>query len=240
MALELVAQSAAAQSQLTKGGVRTGAKTAGECAAEFRSACLTPEDLRNAYFPGEAAQAPTAQTIALIDAYNDPKAEADLGIYSNAFGLPAIHKCSGSESGCFEQVSQTGSGELPFPKTETERKTTETFCLAETATETELEFEEKIAACDELVEAEGWAVETSTDIEMAHAVCQNCKILLVEANEPAYRDLEEAETKAFELGATEISNSWGGPQEGLGRRSLQPSRHSHHSIGRRRRLPQLD
>ncbi len=98
---------------------RTGLKTAAECTAEFSSACLTPQDLRSAYFPGEAAQAPTSnpQTIALVDAYNDPKAEADLRVYSNAFGLPAIHKCSGSESGCFEQVSQTGTGNLPFPKT---------------------------------------------------------------------------------------------------------------------------
>lgn len=217
MALELVAQSAAAQAQVAKSSARAGLKTVAECEAKFSSAsCLTPLDLRSAYFPGEAALAPTAspQTIALIDAYNDPKAEADLGVYSNAFGLPAIHRCSGSESGCFEQVSQTGTNDLPFPKTETEREIKETFCLAETATETELEFEEKIAACDEVVEAEGWAVETSTDIEMAHAVCQNCKILLLEANEPAYPDLEEAETKAFELGATEISNSWGGPQEG--------------------------
>jgi hypothetical protein len=214
MALELVAQSAAAQAQVTKSGVWAGAKTAEECTAEFRSACLSPEDLRSAYFPGELAQAPAAQTIALIDAYNDPKAEADLNVYSDAFGLPTMHRCSGSESDCFEQVSQTGTGELPFPRTETERETKETFCLTETAKETDLEFEEKQAACDELIEAEGWAIETSTDIEMAHAICQNCKILLVEADETSYRNLEEAEDKAVELGATEISNSWGGRQEG--------------------------
>jgi hypothetical protein len=217
MALELVPQSATAQAQVTDNSVRTGLKTAAECTAKFSSAsCLTPEDLRSAYFPGEAAQAPTAspQTIALVDAYNDPKAEADLNVYSNAFGLPAIHKCSGSEGDCFEQVSQTGTGKLPFPKTETEREAKETVCLTENAKETELEFEEKRAACDELIEAEGWAVETSTDIEMAHAVCQNCKILLLEANGTSYVDLEAAEEKAVELGATEISNSWGGPQEG--------------------------
>jgi hypothetical protein len=216
MALELVAKSAAAQAQVAKSGARPGLKTAAECTAEFPSACLTPLDLRSAYFPGEAAQAPAGspQTIALIDAYNDPKAEADLGVYSNAFGLPAIHKCSGSESGCFEQVNQAGAGELPFPRTETEREAKETVCLSEKAKETERELEKREAACDELTEAEGWAVETSTDIEMAHAVCQNCKILLVEASVPSYSDLEAAEDKAVELGATEISNSWGGPQEG--------------------------
>jgi hypothetical protein len=223
MTLELVAQSATAQAQAGKGSVRASLKTAAECTAKFPSACLTPEDLSSAYFPGEEAKlAPTAgpQTIALIDAYNDPKAEADLNVYGNAFGLPAIHKCSGSESDCFEQVSQAGTGELPFPKTETERETKETFCLTETAKETDLEFEEKQAACDELVEAEGWAVETSTDIEMARAICQNCKILLVEGNTPSYQDLEKAENKAAELGATEISNSWGGLQEGSNSRAF--------------------
>jgi hypothetical protein len=216
MALELVAQSAAAQAQVTQGSARAGLKTAAECTAEFPSACLTPLDLRSAYFPGEAAQAPaaSAQTIALIDAYNDPKAEADLNVYGSAFGLPAIHKCSGSESDCFEQVSQAGTSELPFPKTETEREAKETVCLTAKAKESKREFERREAACAELVEAEGWAVETSTDIETAHAVCQNCKILLVEANDPRYEDLEAAENEAVELGATEISNSWGGPQEG--------------------------
>ncbi len=52
------------------------------------------------------------------------------------------------------------------------------------------------------MEAEGWAVEISTDIEVAHAVCQNCKILLVEASVPSYPDLEAAEETAVELGAT--------------------------------------
>jgi hypothetical protein len=213
MALELVAHSASAQAQVTK-SVRGGLTTAAECTAEFPSACLTPLDLRDAYFPGEAAQAPPAspQTIALIDAYNDPKAEADLNVYSSAFGLPTMHKCSGGESGCFEQVSQAGTGELPFPKTEAEREAKETLCVTVKEKESTQELEKREAACGELVEAEGWAVETSTDIEMAHAVCQNCKVLLVEASTPSYSELEKAEDEAVELGATEISNSWGGPQ----------------------------
>jgi hypothetical protein len=218
MALELVAQSAAAQAQAQAGtgSVWTGLESAAECSAEFPSACLTPMDLRSAYFPGEEAKAPTSspQTIALIDAYNDPKAEADLNVYGNAFGLPPIHKCSGNESDCFEQVSQTGTSELPFPKTETEREAKETVCLTTKAKENKRELERREAACTELVEAEGWAVETSTDIEMARAVCQNCKILLLEANDPPYEHLEAAENTAVELGATEVSNSWGGPQNG--------------------------
>ena len=67
-------------------------------------------------------------------------------------------------------------------------------------------------ACKEVVEADGWAIEISTDIEVAHAVCQNCKILLVEADSAEFPNLEEAERSAVVLGATEISNSWGGSE----------------------------
>jgi hypothetical protein len=215
MALELVARTAAAREQAAT-SEPAGLETVSECVAAFPSACLAPQDLNSAYFPGEAPNAPAVspQTIALIDAYNDPKAETDLNVYSQTFGLPAIHRCSGTENDCFEQVSQAGTGELPFPKTEVEREAKETACLSVKAKESRRELERREAACNEWEEAEGWAVETSTDIEMAHAVCQNCKILLVEADEPRYEDLEAAEDKAVELGANEVSNSWGGPQEG--------------------------
>ena len=188
-----------------------------EARAKFSSAsCLTPQDLRSAYFPGGSGAGAyfQPQTIALVYAYNDPKAEADLNVYSNAFGLPAIHKCSGSESDCFEQGQpghRTRRAAVPQDRNG-KRETKETLCLTDKEKETEPEFEAKRAACDELIEAKGWAVEMSTDMQMAHAVCQNCRIVLVEASLPNTPDLEGAEDKAVELGATEISNSWGGPQ----------------------------
>jgi subtilase family serine protease len=52
-----------------------------------------------------------------------------------------------------------------------------------------------------------WDLEASMDIEIAHAMCLNCKILLVEAS-PTVVDSAIAENKAARLGATEISNSW--------------------------------
>ncbi len=55
-------------------------------------------------------------------------------------------------------------------------------------------------------------MEISLDIETAHAICQNCKIVLVEADSGYIPDLEAAEETAVQLGATEISNSWGGPE----------------------------
>ncbi|HEX8714093.1 MAG TPA: S53 family peptidase, partial [Solirubrobacteraceae bacterium] len=58
----------------------------------------------------------------------------------------------------------------------------------------------------------GWAQEIATDVEVAHGVCQSCKILLVEANSNENNDLYTAEQTAVALGATEISNSWGGEE----------------------------
>jgi subtilase family serine protease len=44
------------------------------------------------------------ETVAVVDAYDDPNAEADLGVYRSANNLPP---CT-SENGCFEKVNQEG------------------------------------------------------------------------------------------------------------------------------------
>jgi hypothetical protein len=137
---------------------------------------LTPLDLHTAYnLPTEAS---TPQTIALVDAFDDPNAESDLNVYSREFGLPA---CT-TENGCFRKLNQRGesaSGALPRVEPE-------------------------------------WDVEISLDIETAHAICPNCKILLVEAASAENSDLEIAENEAVAAGANEISNSWGGGEPGAG------------------------
>lgn len=56
----------------------------------------------------------------------------------------------------------------------------------------------------------GWAQEIATDVEVVHGICPSCHILLVEAESNANVDLYAAEQTAASLGATEISNSWGG------------------------------
>ena len=62
----------------------------------------------------------------------------------------------------------------------------------------------------------GWSVETALDVETAHAVCPKCKILLVEADSEAFSDLAAAVDKAVSLGATEVSNSYGGLESDVG------------------------
>ena len=56
----------------------------------------------------------------------------------------------------------------------------------------------------------GWAQEISLDLDMVSAACPNCSILLVEATSSSLTNLGTAVNQAAKLGATEISNSYGG------------------------------
>ncbi|MEU6540565.1 S53 family peptidase [Streptomyces sp. NPDC047000] len=65
-----------------------------------------PTDLQSAYgLTSAAASNGSGETIAIVDAYNDPNAESDLATYRSYYGLSA---CT-TANGCFKKVSQTGS-----------------------------------------------------------------------------------------------------------------------------------
>jgi IPT/TIG domain len=133
---------------------------------------LTPQSLHAAYsLPSETAGSAT-QTIGIVDAYNDPTAEADLAVYDTAFGLPA---CT-TANGCFRKLNEQGKAS-PLPARSGE-----------------------------------WSTEISLDLQMAHAICENCRLVLVEAASTSYGDLGAAVNAAASAGATEISNSYGGPE----------------------------
>jgi hypothetical protein len=55
----------------------------------------------------------------------------------------------------------------------------------------------------------GWAMETALDLQMASAICPDCKLLLVEATTPDLGDLGTGVDSAVRLGAAAVSNSWG-------------------------------
>jgi len=79
--------------------------TASQAAApQATVAGLSPASLQSAYkLP--SASAGGGQTVAIVDAFNDPTAEADLATYRSQFGLPA---CT-TANGCFRKVNQNGS-----------------------------------------------------------------------------------------------------------------------------------
>jgi Subtilase family len=137
---------------------------------------LGPSALLAGYdLPTSTAPAST-QTIALVDAYDDPTVEADLQHYDQQFDLP---ECTVAD-GCFRKVNQAATSS-PLPSSTAEA-------------------------------APRWSQEIATDVEMAHGVCRSCHILLVEAESEHFDNLEAAEQAAVALGATEISNSWGGAE----------------------------
>jgi len=55
----------------------------------------------------------------------------------------------------------------------------------------------------------GWALEIALDVEIAHAICQNCSILLVEADNASYDNMLVAVNLAANSGASVLSASWG-------------------------------
>jgi len=64
-----------------------------------------PSDLRSAYsLASESATNGSSQTVAIVDAYDDPSAESDLSVYRSTFGLPA---CT-TANGCFLKVNESG------------------------------------------------------------------------------------------------------------------------------------
>ncbi|MDT4892401.1 MAG: hypothetical protein QOE97_1436 [Pseudonocardiales bacterium] len=127
-----------------------------------------PADIRSAY--GLTSATGGGRTVAIVDAYDDPTAEADLGVYRSKYGLTA---CT-TANGCFRKVNQ-GGATSPLPKANA-----------------------------------GWATEISLDVDMVSATCPDCKILLVEASSASFTDLGTAVNSAARLGATAISNSYGG------------------------------
>jgi subtilase family serine protease len=129
-----------------------------------------PAQFHGAY--GLPTIAAVPQTIAIVDAYDDPTIASDLNTYSSFYGLP---QCN-STNPCFQKLNQSGQPG-PYPSKNS-----------------------------------GWALEIALDVETAHEICQNCKIVLVEANSSSLSNLEAAVNTAAGLGANEISNSYGGSE----------------------------
>jgi subtilase family serine protease len=141
---------------------------------------LGPADLRAAYrLASAAASRGGNQTVAIVDAYDDPTIEQDMNTYRAYYGIPP---CT-TQNGCFRKVNQDGeAGAYPIANPD-------------------------------------WDPEIALDTEMVSAICPKCHILLVEASSAdeanvaatpvTHSDLGAAVDTAVNLGATEVSNSYG-------------------------------
>jgi subtilase family serine protease len=129
----------------------------------------TPSQVRTAYGFSSIANRGKGQTIAIVDAFDHPSIEADLGVFSSRFGLPA---CT-TANGCFTKVYAAGVK----PRTDA-----------------------------------GWALEIALDVEWAHAIAPDAKILLVESTSDLVSALLHAVDVAVQRGASTVSMSWGGDE----------------------------
>jgi subtilase family serine protease len=64
-----------------------------------------PSDIANAYGFSNITEQGAGQIIAIIDAYDNPNAEADLGVFSQTFNLPS---CT-TDNGCFQKIYADGT-----------------------------------------------------------------------------------------------------------------------------------
>lgn len=132
---------------------------------------LSPRQIQSAYKLTGLTSG--GRTVAIVDAYNDPKAESDLATFRHTYGLPG---CT-TANGCFRKVNQTGATS-PLPSGDP-----------------------------------GWGTEISLDLDAVSSACPDCHILLVEANSANTPDLMTGEDTAARMGASAISNSWGGSED---------------------------
>ena len=68
------------------------------------STAFTPAQIRHAYGFDQITNQGAGQVIGIVDAYDDPNAESDLGVFDAQFGLPA---CT-TANGCFRKVYSGG------------------------------------------------------------------------------------------------------------------------------------
>lgn len=144
----------------------------------------TPAQIRQAYGFDQLANDGAGQIIAIVDAFDDPSAAADLQTFINAFGLqtmnglPGTATCtvgSGASTPCFQKVYAQGKK----PRTDA-----------------------------------GWALEISLDVQWAHAIAPKADILLVEAASNSFANLlgavdvaaNKAEVTSMSWGGSEFSS----------------------------------
>ncbi len=93
-----------------RASARAAAELGATCAVS-EQAGYSPCNLRSAYkLTSLATTHGKGQTVAVVDAYDDPDAESDLATYRSNFGLPP---CT-TANGCFTKVNQDGvQGDYP-------------------------------------------------------------------------------------------------------------------------------
>jgi hypothetical protein len=166
-------------------GKKVSAPTLGVLAADASAADQVTwfhgTDLRTAY--GITAQGDPSRVVAIVDAYDNPDAFANLTRFRSDQNLPVIQSCalatltaltSSASNPCFTKTNQSGGTSLPAANA-------------------------------------NWATEMDLDLQAASVVCPMCSILVVEASSSTLLNLNSAATTAGnQAHVLAISNSYGG------------------------------
>ena len=144
----------------------------------------TPAQIRSAYGINSLSLDGTGQTIAIVEAYNDPQLYQALDLFDSQFGLtssgPNLFDQYGAATSFLTVLNQYGQA-TSLPSTDPNGAGTD-----------------------------NWEVETALDVEWAHAIAPGAQIVLVEANSQSLSDLMTGvATAASQPGVSVVSMSWG-------------------------------
>jgi len=144
----------------------------------------TPAQVRDAYGINNLPWDGTGQTIAIVDAYDDPSIFQALDAFDAQFTLtdsgPTLYAQYGSASSFLTVLNQYGQA-TSLPSTDPNGPGTN-----------------------------NWELEEALDVEWAHAIAPGAQIILVEANSQSLSDLmASVATAASRPGVSVVSMSWG-------------------------------
>ena len=147
----------------------------------------TPAQIRSAYGVSALALDGTGQTIAIVDAYDDPNIFQALDAFDSQFGLTSpgssLYDQYGPASSFLTVLNQNGQA-TSLPSADPNGPGTD-----------------------------NWEVEEALDVEWAHAIAPGAQIILVEANSQSLSDLmASVATAASQPGVSVVSMSWGFPE----------------------------
>jgi len=147
--------------------------------------CYSPRFIKKAYnYPSTAVLDGSGQTIVIVDAFGSPTITADLALFDAVFGLPAPPSFT----------IYCGNAPNPFDVSQCP-----TVNIASNVNPRHGEF--------------GWTIETSLDVEYAHAMAPGANIVLVVAATSSGNAINDAETRAIAQYPNAIfSQSFGIPE----------------------------
>jgi len=147
----------------------------------------TPAQIRAAYGISTLSLDGTGQTIAIVDAYDDPSIDQSLDAFDSQFALtasgPTLYAQYEPAASFLTVLNQHGQA-TSLPSTDPNGPATN-----------------------------NWEVEEALDVEWAHAIAPGAQIILVEANSQSLADLmASVGTAASQPGVSVVSMSWGFPE----------------------------